>query len=98
MSVRAKFVVNRVERSSYSRAKQNPDGSFVTENGRNVYERVEMRTVVMTPVYSDQPGTENKKFWDASPSGELKLGTINPEAWKHFELDKEYYLDFTPVE
>jgi hypothetical protein len=37
-------------------------------------------------------------FWDASPSGGLTLGTINPAAWEQFELGKEYYLDFAKVE
>jgi hypothetical protein len=54
-----------------------------------------MRTLVFSPVYSQDPESENKKFWDASPQGEVRLGTVNPEAWKQFELGQEYYLDFT---
>jgi hypothetical protein len=55
-----------------------------------------MRTVRMSPVYANNdPNHENSKFWDASPSGGLTLGTINPAAWEQFELGKEYYLDFT---
>lgn len=60
-------------------------------------EPVEKRTLNFTPVYSDQADSENKAFWDATPSGSLQLGVVNPEAWKKFELGKEYYLDFTPA-
>jgi hypothetical protein len=58
-----------------------------------------MRTVHMSPVYGNgDPNHENTKFWEASPSGGLTLGTINPAAWQQFELGMEYYLDFTPAE
>lgn len=60
-----------------------------------VYEPVEMRSLVFLPVYSNVEGSENRKFWDSSPSGRIELGTVNPEAWKCFSLDKEYYIDFT---
>lgn len=90
MSVRAKFKVNKVEISSTMRR------SGKDEKGVDVYSRVEMRTIHMSPVYGNgDPNHENTKFWDASPSGSLMLGTINPEAWQQFELDAEYYLDFT---
>lgn len=54
-----------------------------------------MYTVHMTPVYSAKEGSENKAFWDASPSGDLKLGTINERAADYFVVGSEYYLDFT---
>jgi len=41
---------------------------------------------------------ENTKFWDASPSGEIKLGTVNPDAWNYFTLGKEYYIDFAEAD
>lgn len=56
-----------------------------------------LTTINMSPVFSNDPESENHKFWHASPSGILKLGTINPEAAAQFELGKEYYLDFTPA-
>lgn len=87
--VRAKFKVTRFETSMNT--VRNP------ETGKYDLKQ-EMRTIVMHPVFSDDPNSENKKFWDASPSGELKLGTVNPAAWQAFELDKDYYLDFTPAE
>lgn len=49
----------------------------------------------MQPVYGNgNPNHENTKFWKASPSGEIKLGTVNKDVWPHFELDAEYYVTF----
>lgn len=94
MSVRAKFKVDEIRRSHTSRM-IDPAKGYYPDN----LERVEMRTVVMSPVYTNNdPEHENTKFWNASPSGKLELGTINPEAWRHFELGKEYYVDFHPAE
>lgn len=87
MAVRAKFSVQKVERMNYRR--QVPGAESGT------YEDVEMQTIHMSPVYSGDPAHENRRFWDASPSGALTLGTINPQAWEQFELGAEYYLDFT---
>ncbi len=57
-----------------------------------------MRTVVLQPVYANNdPQHENSRFWDATPTGEIRLGTINPAAWEAFELNREYYVDFTPA-
>ena len=55
----------------------------------------ELRTIVLSPVTDGS--AENKEFYDATPSGEIKLGTLNPAAWQAFELGKEYYVDFTPA-
>lgn len=85
MTPRAKFKVQRVECQSFMARKPGTT---------NEYERREMRTIVMAPVYSDDPESENRRFWGASPSGEIRLGTINPAAWEAFELDGEYYVDF----
>jgi hypothetical protein len=58
-----------------------------------------LTTIKMTPVYpGENPTHENKKFWDASPSGELRLGTVNAKAVEYFELGEEYYIDFTKAE
>jgi hypothetical protein len=77
--VRAKFTVQRVERTlHWDRSKG------------------ELQTIVLSPV-SDGSG-ENKKFFEATPSGEIKLGTVNAEAAAAFELGKSYYVDFTKAE
>jgi hypothetical protein len=88
MAVRAEFKVNSVE----STLRQIPIDA--TADHPAGYRFVEMRTIAMSPVYSSDPNSENKKFWDASPSGELKLGTVNAAAWEQFELGGEYYIDF----
>lgn len=89
MAVRAKFKVHRIERSMGLQC------TGRDERGREVYAACELHTIVLQPVYSSDPASENTKFWQASPSGEIKLGTINPTAWAAFELGGEYYIDFT---
>lgn len=90
--VRAKFKVNKIESTEHM---TRVDGEGTRERPYK-YITVELRTIVMAPVYANgDPEHENSKFWQASPIGELRLGTINPGAWKHFELGGEYYVDFT---
>lgn len=38
---------------------------------------------------------EQRKFFASTPSGSIKVGTINPDA---FEVGKTYYVDFTATE
>lgn len=94
MAVRAKFRLNSFTTELHN---QYPHKDA---NGNIDYSRpepVEKRTLNMTPVQSgDTP--EDKAFWDASPSGSMQLGVVNQDAWKHFELGKCYYVDFTPAE
>lgn len=90
MSVRAKVVLNRYETYMFTRTNHNP------ETGKWENETYEARTLVFNPVVANSE--ENKKFFAATPSGEFKLSVVNPEAWKQFELNKEYYLDFTPAD
>ncbi len=93
MAVRAKFKVQRIERSMGSRHVGKND------QGRDVYEPCELHTIVLQPVFGNgDPNHENTRFWQASPSGEIKLGTINQAAWETFELNGEYYVDFTKAD
>lgn len=92
MSVRAKFKVQKVESTLFMKR------TGKNEQGAETYENVELKTIVLQPVYSNDPSSENAKFWAASPSGEIRLGTINPAAWEAFELGGEYYIDFTRAE
>ncbi len=92
-SMRAKFRVNRIERSETLRQ----DG--VNAGGAQRWVPSELQTIVLAPVYGNgDPNHENTKFWNATPSGEIRLGTVNAEAARQFELGKEYYIDFTPAE
>ena len=94
MSVRAKFQLNSYTTSlQHVRYEPKADGSG-PDFDRPVQK--ECRTLNLTPVKGDSP--EDKAFWDATPTGSIQLGTVNPEAWKHFEIGKTYYVDFTPVE
>jgi hypothetical protein len=37
---------------------------------------------------------ENKRFWDASPSGSLNLSVVKDNL---YEVGQWYYIDFTPT-
>lgn len=93
MQVRAKFRLSRFEASAWKQGKKDTDGKATNE-----IETVEMRTLIFEPVYGNgDPEHENTKFWNATPSGEIKLGTVNQRAWENFEIGEEYYVDFTPA-
>jgi hypothetical protein len=40
---------------------------------------------------------ENARFTKASPWGDIRMGIDNPAAMEKFEVNKEYYVDFTPA-
>jgi len=84
--VRAKFRVMEVRRMMSSK-------EVKVEGQRSTWVPCEMQTIKLGPVSSGSE--ENKKFWQATPSGSIELGIINEEAWGAFELDGEYYVDFT---
>jgi hypothetical protein len=86
-TVRAKFVCDNVQKTES--AFRDP----VTEQ----YVKQESRTFSFRPVYSDKPGAENKKFWDATPGGSLRLECVNAAVWDSFEVGKEYFVDITPA-
>jgi hypothetical protein len=51
------------------------------------------KSVLLTPVYSSDPNSENKAFWQATPSGSLNLTWVNKNV--EFMPGKEYYIDIT---
>lgn len=55
--------------------------------------------VHFTTVYEPPDGrdTENQRFTQATPWGDIKMGIDNPSAISQFEVNKEYYIDFTPA-
>lgn len=85
MAVRAKFTVQRIER--YITGKKMPDGQWGSG---------EVNNVVMTPVTGGNG--ENESFFASTPSGKIELGIINPDALEQFDLQKSYYVDFTPAD
>jgi hypothetical protein len=54
--------------------------------------------VTMSPVYSNDPNSENGKFFKWTPFGSIVMGTINPEAAAQFAPGKEFFVDFTVAE
>lgn len=89
--VRAKFKVISKTETNYSYWK-NVDG---------VNQSVEciLFTFKFSPVYSPDLNHENHKFWEATPSGIIELGSIlNKEASDQFHIGKEYYIDFTQAD
>ena len=51
----------------------------------------------MAPVYDSNPESENAKFFNATPWGQVTLGTVNKAAAEQFKLGGEFYVDFTPA-
>jgi len=45
--------------------------------------------------HGGDPKHPNRKFWEATPSGSIRMLVVNPEAGILFEPQKEYYLIFT---
>lgn len=80
--VRAKFVVNRIERSLGSH--YNPE--------TKEYESREVQTIKLHPV-ADMDG-ENAKFFAATPSGSIELAIVNASAAKDFDIGTAFYVDF----
>ena len=52
--------------------------------------------VELLPVFSTDPADENKKFWDATPTGKIEMH-IKGEAAQSFVVGQEYYVDFSPA-
>lgn len=91
MTIRCKFKVDQIDRINSYKSEKQPDGSY-----KNV--PFEMRSVKMSPVYGNgDPSHENTKFWQASPSGQFTLGTVNLTAVDSLELGGEYYIDIVPA-
>lgn len=85
--VRAKFKVSRIERCM---------GTVPADDGTNNYKSGEFWTIHMSPVYHNNDSDhENSKFWQYTPSGSIQLGTVNKSAVEQFDLDREFYVDFT---
>jgi len=54
-----------------------------------------MADLEFAPVYSTDPNSENRKFWSATPSGHLQVGTVNDAAINMLDLNTEYYIIIT---
>lgn len=97
--VRCKFRVTEIKFTESRRDKLDENGRPVKdEKGYNVTEPCELATIEACPVYGNgDPGHENTKFWQASPSGKFQLGCVNAAATAMFKVGMEFYLDATPA-
>ena len=59
----------------------------------SVTETADGKQVRLFPVTSGS--AENTSFYKWTPSGSIELGTVNPEAAKHFVPGRQFYVDFT---
>lgn len=55
----------------------------------------ETAQIILEPVIDGSP--ENESFYKWTPSGKIDLACVNPDATNQFEVGKEYYVDFTPL-
>ena len=91
--VRAKFRVDKIERSMSQRPNGKKDAF-----GVDMYEPCELQTVELNAVYKDgDSGSENSKFWQYTPAGSIRLSLVRAEAVAEFKLGEEMYIDFHPV-
>lgn len=52
-------------------------------------------SLTMSPVTSGSD--ENRRFFEATPGGEIKLSVVSAEVGAQFPVGMEVYVDFTPV-
>lgn len=51
----------------------------------------------LAPVYDSNKDSENARFFNMTPWGQITLATVNPAAAENFKLGGEFYVDFTPA-
>ncbi|MFB9991233.1 RyR domain-containing protein [Deinococcus oregonensis] len=54
-------------------------------------------TVNFHPVYSDDPNSENARFFAATPNGEITLRLVRTGVLANFTPGEAFYVDFTPA-
>ena len=61
---------------------------------RIIHHSGNQREVVLYAVTSGEGNAAWSKY---TPSGKLEMLITNPAAFEQFEVEKEYFLDFTPA-
>jgi len=89
MTVRCKMKCESVTQRMGSRAAYNDPTDVRKVTG---YEQGILWDAQFRAVHSERADDENKRFWDATPSGEFKVATIREMPW---EIGKTYYIDVT---
>src|SRR5262245_60528566 len=73
---------------------QKADQSFHYKENNS--QPLDVVTISLQPVVGGSD--ENKEFFASTPSGNIELRILRPEAVDWFVKGKEYYVDFTPAE
>ena len=89
MTVRCKFELKRVETQDYNQTAQNADGTWGPRHTRD-------HTLIFQAVTGGSHASEeNRSFWEATPSGELKVtctsGKIADEMAQR--IGESFYID-----
>lgn len=63
-------------------------------------DKIENQEVFFRTVYEPdaERDSENARFTEATPWGEIRMGINNPRALEQFQVGKYYYVDFNPVD
>lgn len=88
MKVRCKMVLNTITMRLGQKPLYDAAGKHAGYESRMLYD------AAFSAVYSTNKDDENKKFWDATPSGKFEVATIVEMPW---EIGKEYYIDVSPA-
>ena len=86
--IRAKFQVDEITRTASSKY----------NNETRKSDPCELHTLKMSPVRPGDEDSENKAFWDATPSGKLELMMVNPETVAGINPGDEFYVELTPCD
>ena len=82
MNVRCKFYVTRITHHNIYAPPGQP-AKFAAE-------------IALAPIW-EQDGV-NRKWSEATPTGEIKMTITNEDSIAAFELGKYYFVDFSPAE
>ena len=85
-TIRCKFRCEELKQYDSRVPRRREDGTYETVR-RILY------SVILCPIYSDKEGSENKRFWDAQPTGRFELGMVKESS---FEIGRDYYIDIAP--
>lgn len=69
----------------------------ITKSDHWEKEKGQLANVSLSAVMGESDNEENKKFFAATPSGNITLGTVNPAAYEQFEEGQYYYVTFEKV-
>lgn len=106
MTTRCKMRIDEVGFVMSSKRRMNHDGTVHRlPNGAEVWDPMPAVSLKATPVYGNgDPNSENTRFWQSTPNGQLSLSVINKEAMLSLGVEtvedltgRELYVDLTLV-